>query len=174
MKRVHVIDSHTGGEPTRLVMNGFPDLPGNTMVEKRDALRTQHDHWRRACLLEPRGNDVLVGALYCEPVSADATCGVIFFNNAGYLGMCGHGTIGLINSLQYLGQIEPGVHKIDTPVGPVSATLHDDGNGDPGQRARLPLPQTGAGGRARFRPRIAAISPMAATGSSSSPSTARR
>ncbi|WP_409319511.1 4-hydroxyproline epimerase [Pseudomonas sp. KCJK9016] len=127
MKRVHIIDSHTGGEPTRLVMKGFPDLPGNTMAEKRDALRNRHDRWRRACLLEPRGNDVLVGALYCEPVSPDATCGVIFFNNAGYLGMCGHGTIGLIASLRHLGLIAPGVHKIDTPVGPVSATLHEDG-----------------------------------------------
>lgn len=78
MKEVHVIDSHTGGEPTRLVMSGFPDLAGTTMVEKRDALRNQHDAWRRACLLEPRGNDVLVGALYCQPVSPDATCGVIF------------------------------------------------------------------------------------------------
>jgi 4-hydroxyproline epimerase len=126
MKRLHIIDSHTGGEPTRLVMKGFPELPGNSMAEKRDALREGHDQWRRACLLEPRGNDVLVGALYCAPVSPDATCGVIFFNNAGYLGMCGHGTIGLVNSLHYLGQIEPGVHKIDTPVGPVSATLHED------------------------------------------------
>jgi 4-hydroxyproline epimerase len=127
MKNVHVIDSHTGGEPTRLVMKGFPQLAGNTMAEQRDSLRDQHDQWRRACLLEPRGNDVLVGALYCEPVSPDATCGVIFFNNAGYLGMCGHGTIGLIASLQHLGLISPGVHKIDTPVGTVSATLHDDG-----------------------------------------------
>ena len=126
MKRVHVIDSHTGGEPTRLVLKGFPELAGASMAEKRDALREHHDEWRRACLLEPRGNDVLVGALYCAPVSADATCGVIFFNNAGYLGMCGHGTIGLVNSLHYLGLIEPGVHRIDTPVGPVSATLHED------------------------------------------------
>lgn len=128
MKKVHVIDSHTGGEPTRLVMSGLPPLSGRTMAEKRDVLREQHDQWRRACLLEPRGNDVLVGALYCEPVSPDATCGVIFFNNAGYLGMCGHGTIGLVNSLHYLGHIQPGEHKIDTPVGPVSATLHEDGN----------------------------------------------
>ena len=127
MKQVHVIDSHTGGEPTRLVMSGFPPLPGATMAAKRDALREQHDRWRRACLLEPRGNDVLVGALYCEPVSADATCGVIFFNNSGYLGMCGHGTIGLVASLQHLGLIGPGEHKIDTPVGQVSATLYADG-----------------------------------------------
>ncbi|PXF30914.1 hydroxyproline-2-epimerase [Pokkaliibacter plantistimulans] len=127
MKRLHIIDSHTGGEPTRLVMKGFPELTGATMADRRNELREQHDQWRRACLLEPRGNDVLVGALYCPPVSADATCGVIFFNNTGYLNMCGHGTIGLIASLQYLGLIGPGEHKIDTPVGAVTATLHENG-----------------------------------------------
>ena len=127
MKRLHVIDSHTGGEPTRLIINGFPQLAGQTIAEQLESLRTEHDPWRRACLLEPRGNDVLVGALYCEPVSPGATCGVIFFNNAGYLGMCGHGTIGLVASLHYLGRIAPGVHSIDTPVGQVSATLHEDG-----------------------------------------------
>ncbi|WP_271410333.1 4-hydroxyproline epimerase [Pseudomonas sp. Q1-7] len=127
MKRIHVIDSHTGGEPTRLVMKGFPELAGSTMAERRDALRERHDHWRRACLLEPRGNDVLVGALYCPPVSPGATCGVIFFNNTGYLGMCGHGTIGLVASLHHLGLAGPGEHRIDTPVGTVSATLHEDG-----------------------------------------------
>jgi 4-hydroxyproline epimerase len=127
MKTVRVIDSHTGGEPTRLVMQGFPDLPGASMAHKRDALRNHHDHWRQACLLEPRGNDVLVGALYCEPHTPGATCGVIFFNNAGYLNMCGHGTIGLIASLHHLGHITPGEHRIDTPVGLVTATLHADG-----------------------------------------------
>ncbi|MBI6908173.1 4-hydroxyproline epimerase [Pseudomonas palleroniana] len=127
MKRLHVIDSHTGGEPTRLVMDGFPELVGDTLAEKLDYLRTHHDQWRRACLLEPRGNDVLVGALYCAPITPGATCGVIFFNNAGYLGMCGHGTIGLVASLYHLGDIAPGVHHIDTPVGLVAATLHADG-----------------------------------------------
>ncbi|WDU64842.1 4-hydroxyproline epimerase [Pseudomonas poae] len=127
MKRLHVIDSHTGGEPTRLVMTGFPTLEGASIAEQLEHLRSEHDQWRRACLLEPRGNDVLVGALYCAPVTPGATCGVIFFNNAGYLGMCGHGTIGLVASLHHLGSIAPGVHLIDTPVGPVSATLHEDG-----------------------------------------------
>ncbi|GEK48295.1 4-hydroxyproline epimerase [Bisbaumannia pacifica] len=127
MKRVHVIDSHTAGEPTRLILDGFPSLPGSTLAEKRDALRESHDAWRRASMLEPRGHDVLVGALYCEPTSAEATCGVIFFNNTGYLGMCGHGTIGLVASLHHLGQMSPGSHRIDTPVGPVDALLHDDG-----------------------------------------------
>ncbi|AZE94559.1 4-hydroxyproline epimerase [Pseudomonas orientalis] len=127
MKRLHVIDSHTGGEPTRLILNGFPTLAGATIADQLDDLRSHHDQWRRACLLEPRGNDVLVGALYCAPVTPGATCGVIFFNNAGYLGMCGHGTIGLVASLHYQGLIEPGVHSLDTPVGPVAATLHADG-----------------------------------------------
>ncbi|MDE1528728.1 4-hydroxyproline epimerase [Pseudomonas carnis] len=128
MKRLHVIDSHTGGEPTRLVINGFPELAGASIADQLDHLRTHHDQWRRACLLEPRGNDVLVGALYCAPVTPGATCGVIFFNNAGYLGMCGHGTIGLVASLHHLGLIQPGVHSLDTPVGPVAATLHEDGS----------------------------------------------
>ena len=128
MKRLHVIDSHTGGEPTRLVMSGFPALLGASIAEQLEHLRTHHDQWRRACLLEPRGNDVLVGALYCAPITPGATCGVIFFNNAGYLGMCGHGTLGLVASLHYLELIAPGVHTIDTPVGPVVATLHEDGN----------------------------------------------
>ncbi|MGN8158429.1 4-hydroxyproline epimerase [Salinisphaera sp. LB1] len=127
MNEIHVIDSHTGGEPTRLVMDGFPALSAPTMAERVDELRTKFDAWRQACLLEPRGHDVLVGALYCEPVSPDATCGVIFFNNTGYLGMCGHGTIGLVASLHHLGRIVPGMHSIDTPVGPVKALLHDDG-----------------------------------------------
>src|SRR5471032_2022286 len=126
MKRLHVIDSHTGGEPTRLVLDGFPSLTGSSIAEQLQNLRTEHDRWRRACLLEPRGNDVLVGALYCEPVTAGATCGVIFFNNTGYLGMCGHGTIGLVASLAHLGRIGPGTHSIETPVGTVQATLHED------------------------------------------------
>lgn len=127
MKQVHVIDSHTGGEPTRLVLDGFPTPLGETLALRRDYLRDHHDHWRRACLLEPRGNDVLVGALLCEPTTAGALGGVIFFNNAGYLNMCGHGTIGVIASLHYLGRIAPGLHTLDTPVGPVTATLHDNG-----------------------------------------------
>jgi len=127
MKRISVIDSHTGGEPTRLVTAGFPDLGTGSMAERRQRLAEEHDQWRAACVLEPRGSDVLVGALLCEPVDPSACAGVIFFNNTGYLGMCGHGTIGLVASLHHLGRIEPGVHSIDTPVGPVTATLHEDG-----------------------------------------------
>lgn len=126
MKRIQVLDSHTGGEPTRLVLDGFPDLGKGSMAERRALLAEQHDSWRAATVLEPRGSDVLVGALLCEPVDPSACAGVIFFNNTGYLGMCGHGTIGLVVSLAHLGRIGPGTHKIETPVGTVEATLHDD------------------------------------------------
>ncbi|KGV28069.1 4-hydroxyproline epimerase [Burkholderia pseudomallei] len=126
MKHIHIIDSHTGGEPTRVVVSGFPALGGGTMAERLAVLAREHDRYRAACILEPRGSDVLVGALLCEPVSAGAAAGVIFFNNAGYLGMCGHGTIGLVRTLHHMGRIGPGVHRIETPVGDVEATLHDD------------------------------------------------
>ncbi|MDC8784577.1 proline racemase family protein [Roseateles koreensis] len=124
---MRIIDSHTGGEPTRLIIEGGPDLGPGTMAERLTVLRDQHDHWRRALVLEPRGNDVIVGALLCTPQDAANTCGVIFFNNAGYLGMCGHGSIGLIASLAHLGRIGPGLHRIETPVGVISAVLAEDG-----------------------------------------------
>ena len=126
MQRIRVLDSHTGGEPTRLVLDGFPDLGRGSMAERRQLLAERFDPWRAASVLEPRGSDVLVGALLCEPVDPSACAGVIFFNNSGYLGMCGHGTIGLVVSLAHLGRIGPGVHRIETPVGTVEATLHDD------------------------------------------------
>ncbi|MEJ8849009.1 4-hydroxyproline epimerase [Variovorax rhizosphaerae] len=128
MHRIQVIDSHTGGEPTRLVIGGFPDLGGGSMAERKALLARDHDKWRAATVLEPRGSDVIVGALLCEPVSPDAAAGVIFFNNTGYLGMCGHGTIGLVVSLAHMGRIGVGEHRIETPVGTVNATLHDDGS----------------------------------------------
>jgi len=127
MNYIHVIDSHTGGEPTRVVIDGFPDLGKGTMAERLGTLRAEHDRYRRATLLEPRGSDVLVGALLCAPQDPAHTAGVIFFNNAGYLGMCGHGTIGLVATLAHLGRIAPGEHVVETPVGDVRATLHEDG-----------------------------------------------
>jgi 4-hydroxyproline epimerase len=126
MQRIQIIDSHTGGEPTRLVIAGFPDLGSGSMAERLGVLSQRHDDWRAATVLEPRGNDVIVGALLCEPVADDACAGVIFFNNTGYLGMCGHGTIGLVATLAHMGRIQPGVHHIETPVGTVQATLHED------------------------------------------------
>lgn len=128
MQRIQILDSHTGGEPTRLVLGGFPDLGTGSMAQRRALLAEQHDAWRAATVLEPRGNDVIVGALLCAPVDPANTAGVVFFNNTGYLGMCGHATIGLLASLAYLGRIQPGVHGIETPVGTVTATLHGDGS----------------------------------------------
>ncbi|MFT4242621.1 MAG: 4-hydroxyproline epimerase [Acidovorax sp.] len=128
MKRIQILDSHTGGEPTRLVLGGFPDLGTGSMAERRALLAAQHDAWRAATVLEPRGSDVVVGALLCTPADPANTAGVIFFNNTGYLGMCGHGTIGLVASLAYLGRIAPGEHRIETPVGTVTTTLHGDGS----------------------------------------------
>jgi 4-hydroxyproline epimerase len=127
---VRVIDSHTAGEPTRLVMDGGPDLGEGPLEERLRRFREQHDRYRRAIVNEPRGSDTLVGALLCRPHRPDCQVGVIFFNNIGYLGMCGHGTIGLVASLAAAGRCAPGPIRIDTPVGPVDAHLHEDGRVD--------------------------------------------
>lgn len=127
MQRISVIDSHTGGEPTRVVIAGGPDLGAGSMADRMQRFQQQHDRFRSAVVCEPRGSDVLVGALLCEPHEPGCTAGVIFFNNVGFLGMCGHGTIGLIATLQHLGRIQPGPHRIETTVGIVTATLHEDG-----------------------------------------------
>ena len=127
MQRIEVIDSHTAGEPTRLVLTGGPDLGDGPLAERLHHFRTTHDSFRSTVVNEPRGSEVLVGALLCEP--SDPTCdiGIIFFNNVGYLGMCGHGTIGVVVSLAYLGRLKPGDHRIETPVGVVKTRLHDSG-----------------------------------------------
>lgn len=129
MRRLQIVDSHTGGEPTRVVIGGGPELSGS-VAEQLCALREGHDWLRRAVVNEPRGSDVTVGALLCAPADRSCTAGVIFFNNVGYLGMCGHGTIGLMVSLAYLGRIAPGAHRIETPVGIVEAVLHPMRGGD--------------------------------------------
>ena len=127
MRKIRVIDSHTGGEPTRLVVEGGPDLGDGPLAERVGRFREHFDAYRSAIVNEPRGSDPLVGALLVPPQRADCEIGVIFFNNVGYLGMCGHGTIGLIASLRHLRKLAPGAVKIDTPVGPVEAELHADG-----------------------------------------------
>ena len=127
LHRIQVVDSHTGGEPTRVVISGGPDLGTGPLSERVQRLSSQFDRFRSAVVNEPRGSDVLVGALLVAPHAPDCDFGVIFFNNVGPLGMCGHGTIGLMVTLAHLGRVRPGTHRIDTPVGPVSATLHPDG-----------------------------------------------
>lgn len=124
---IRVIDSHTGGEPTRVVVAGGPELGSGTLAERVTEFRSRHDATRSAIVNEPRGSDTVVGALLCEPTDPACAAGVIFFNNVGYLNMCGHGTIGLLATLAHLGRVGPGVHKIETPVGVVSARLHESG-----------------------------------------------
>jgi 4-hydroxyproline epimerase len=126
-RRVRVIDSHTGGEPTRVVVSGGPDLGTGPLPERLERLRREHDNFRSAVVNEPRGSDVMVGALLCDPVDPACAAGVIFFNNVGYLGMCGHGTIGLLATLSFMNRIQPGEHRIETPVGTVTAVLHSNG-----------------------------------------------
>jgi 4-hydroxyproline epimerase len=128
LRRIRVIDSHTGGEPTRVVINGGPDLGSDTLAIRLERLRTQHDDFRSAVVNEPRGSDAIVGALLCAPVDNSCVTGVIFFNNVAYLGMCGHGTIGVVATLSYLGRIGTGTHRIETPVGVVTARLDEDGS----------------------------------------------
>jgi 4-hydroxyproline epimerase len=126
-KRIRVVDSHTEGEPTRVVLEGGPDLGAGSLAERLARMRADHDHYRSAIVNEPRGSDIMVGALLCDPVDATCATGVIFFNDVGYLGMCGHGVMGLVVTLARLGGISPGKHRIETPVGVVSAELHHDG-----------------------------------------------
>jgi 4-hydroxyproline epimerase len=130
MKQIRVIDSHTGGEPTRLVVEGGPDLGDGPLDVRAQVFRDRFDPYRSAIVNEPRGSDTIVGALLCAPHRADCSLGVIFFNNVGYLGMCGHGTIGLVASLAHAGRLRSGRLRIDTPVGPVDAELHEDGRID--------------------------------------------
>ncbi|MBI5775262.1 MAG: proline racemase family protein [Verrucomicrobia bacterium] len=128
MKRIQVIDSHTGGEPTRVVIRGGPELGGGGAADKLKVFRERHDDFRRAVVCEPRGSDVLVGALLVEPADKSCVAGVIYFDNVTFLGMCGHGTIGLVVTLAHLGRIQPGEHRIETPVGVVTAVLNGDGS----------------------------------------------
>jgi 4-hydroxyproline epimerase len=117
--RIQVIDSHTGGEPTRVVVAGGPDLGSGSLIERRERFRRHFDDLRSAIINEPRGSDVLVGALLCEPTDPSCVAGVIFFNNVGVIHMCGHGTIGVAVTLAHLGRIKPGTHRLETPVGVV-------------------------------------------------------
>lgn len=125
---VHVVDSHTEGEPTRVVVAGGPELGEGSLRERLDLFRAQFDGFRSGVVCEPRGSEVVVGVLLLPPVDPSSTAAVIFFNDVGYLGMCGHGTIGVVRTLAHLRRIRPGLHAIETPVGTVTACLHDDGS----------------------------------------------
>ena len=122
---MRIIDSHTEGEPTRVIIEGGPDLGSGPLAERLQRFAAVFDPVRSFAVNEPRGNDAVVGALLCEPVNTDCAVGVIFFNNVGYLGMCGHGTIGLAATLAHMGRIDIGTHRFETPVGEVTVKLID-------------------------------------------------
>ncbi|HTX24516.1 MAG TPA: proline racemase family protein [Steroidobacteraceae bacterium] len=127
VRAIRVIDSHTGGEPTRVVIEGGPHLGDGPLAQRIAAFRAHEDRFRSAIVNEPRGSDVLVGALLVEPADATCVAGIIFFNNIGFIGMCGHGTIGVVTTLARLGRIGQGEHRLETCAGIVSATLGADG-----------------------------------------------
>jgi proline racemase len=118
---LQAVDSHTAGEPTRIVTGGLPPVAGATMAEKRAALRIRHDALRRALVHEPRGHDAIVVAYLVPPCHPDAHAGVVFCNDVGYLGMCGHGAIGVATVLVGMGMVpaqEPETRVVlDTPAG---------------------------------------------------------
>lgn len=124
---VRIVDSHTAGEPTRVVIEGGPDLSSGSLAERRALFCRRYDSFRSAVINEPRGSDVLVGAILVQPVDPTCIAGVIFFNNIGGIGMCGHGTIGVIATLAHLGRIGPGRHRLETPVGVVRCDYTGDG-----------------------------------------------
>jgi len=123
--QIRVIDSHTGGEPTRTIVSDVP-LVGSSVAERLTDMQNRFDDLRKALIHEPRGSEVMVGALLLPPIDSRNTAGVIFFNNVGYLGMCGHGTIGVVETLRWLGKLQPGVHVLETCVGEVQVLLHED------------------------------------------------
>ena len=127
LRRIRVIDSHTGGEPTRVVISGGPDLGAGALANRVERFRNEYDDFRSTVVNEPRGSNAVVGALLCPPVDESCVTGVIFFNHIAYLGMCGHGTIGVVATLAYLNRIGVGAHRIETPVGVVVAHLDKDG-----------------------------------------------
>jgi 4-hydroxyproline epimerase len=122
---MRVIDSHTEGEPTRVIVDGGPPLGDGPLAERLARFAREFDQFRGFAVNEPRGHDAIVGALLCEPHDPSCAAGVIFFNNVGYIGMCGHGTIGLAVTLAYMGRLKPGRHRFETPVGTVGVELVD-------------------------------------------------
>jgi proline racemase len=126
-QQISILDTHTGGEPTRLVLSGGPDLGLGPLADRVKVFREKFDRFRTAVVGEPRGSDVFVGALLVEPYDKTCQFGVIFFNNVGYLGMCGHGVIGVIVALAHAGRVKPGLVKLDTPAGVIVAVLAESG-----------------------------------------------
>lgn len=125
--RLAFVDSHTGGEPTRVITQGFPALNGADVSELRDDLQARHATLMHRLVDEPYGTEAMVAALCVTPACPAAVAGVIFADRGAVLGMCGHGTIGLVATLAHLGRLTEGTHLIETAVGVVETQLHADG-----------------------------------------------
>ncbi len=122
---MHVIDSHTGGEPTRVILNGGPDLGSGSLAERATRLSDENMRFCHSVLAEPRGQPAMVAALLTEPTDPSCVAGAIYFDRNAVLGMCGHGTIGLAVTLFHLGKIGIGEHRIETPAGVIGIDLVD-------------------------------------------------
>lgn len=124
-QRILTLDAHTGGEPLRVILSGFPDPPGDTMLARRRFLKDHHDNLRRAIMWEPRGHREMYGCLLTSPVTPGADFGVLFMHNEGFSTMCGHGIIAVATVAVDTGFVpvaEPEtVLRIDTPAGLVTA-----------------------------------------------------
>ena len=166
LSAMRVIDSHTEGEPTRLIVEGGPPLGRGPLAERRERFAEEFDPYRRFVVCEPRGYDALVGALLCEPEDPTCAAGLIFFNNVGYLGMCGHATIGAAITLAHLGRIGLGAHRFETPVGIVSVELSEQERGDDRKCRELSALRKRSPSRSMASASSPATSAGAATGSS--------
>ncbi|WP_045113257.1 proline racemase family protein [Microscilla marina] len=131
-QQISTIDAHTGGEPLRIIVDGFPELPGNTILEKRRFARENLDHLRTALMFEPRGHADMYGCILTPPVSPEADFGVLFIHNEGYSTMCGHAIIALTKVALQTGMLPQQTPvttiKIDTPAGLITAfaTIEND------------------------------------------------
>ncbi|WP_331236232.1 proline racemase family protein [Natronorarus salvus] len=130
-ERIETIESHTGGEPFRIVPDGYPTIPGETMAEKRAYAHEHHDHLRTALVWEPRGHADMYAGVLTDPVADGSDLGVLFLHNEGYSTMCGHGIVALGTALPELGLVdldpaEPEL-RIDTPAGTVLARSEFEG-----------------------------------------------
>lgn len=124
-RKIDVIDSHTGGEPTRVVLHGAPALDASSAADALAKLRARHHGFRRALIDEPRGSDILVGALLLPAFDPASVATILFFNNVDFFAMCGHGTIGVAVTMAHEGTLQPGEHQFDTAAGPIKVTLRD-------------------------------------------------
>ncbi len=123
---LQVVDAHTVGEFCRMVIGGFPEPEGNTMIEKKNWIEKNYDHVRTALMLEPRGHHDMFGAFLCEPIHKEADLGVIFMDTGGYLNMCGHCTIGAVTVAIEAGLVESheGENRVvlEAPAGLIRTT----------------------------------------------------